>query len=298
MVSNWSKWRMACTYVQTAKNGRVRARFRSSKANMQPGYTQVPNEILEAMPDMGEAESKLTAVLIRLTYGYHRQEVKLKWDEMETLAKISRGGLSIAMKAVEKRGFFRRGRLSMWYVNSSEFELNKVQELDNSSNSELNEDENSSNSELDKSSNSEPFHSYKENSRKEKDPPTPQAPPSDLVEEVISAWNEAFPDKPAITERNRSIRKKLSRQLKDKEFQEVWRDALKAAKQSAYLTGESWFTLDWFCGNGKNGRMPGYMRCLVHEFAWKDQGHTAVFPNGKTFEDIINEVDLSDIYGN
>ena len=254
---------------------------------MKDGYTQVPNEILEAMPDMGEAESKLTAVLVRLTYGYHRQDVKLKWDEMETLAKISRGGLSIAMKAVEKRGFFRRGRLSMWYVNSSNSELNKVQEVGDSTKSEPIESVNSSGFELDKSTKSEPLHSYKENKDKEtKDPPAPKRPAvNKAVEEIITAWNNTFPDKPTITERNQSIRKRLAKQLKNQEFRDIWPDALEAAKKSAYLTGASWFTLDFFCGNGKNGRQPGYMRCLVHEWAWKDgelghgaNGHESAVP--------------------
>jgi hypothetical protein len=103
-----------------------------------------------------------------------------------------------------------------------------------------------------------------------KDPPTPRR---DLVEEIIAAWNDTFEEKRVI-ERNQSIRKKLTKQLKNPEFRDVWPDALKAAGESAYLTGESWFNLAWFCGNGKAGNLPGYMRCLMHEFAWKD-GHNS-----------------------
>lgn len=112
---------------------------------------------------------KLTAVLVRHTYGYHQSSVKLKWDEMTKLANLSKGGLSIAIKAVEKRGFFRRGRLSMWHTvpeNSSQSEPKEVQEIDNSSNREQKEPENSSNRELDKSLNRELSPLYKKRQSK------------------------------------------------------------------------------------------------------------------------------------
>ncbi len=81
-------------------------------------FTKTPNEILEAMALMGEAESRLTAVLVRLTYGYHKQEVKLTYNAMQEATGLSRGGVSNATNAVIERGFFRRGNKSMWFADS------------------------------------------------------------------------------------------------------------------------------------------------------------------------------------
>jgi phage replication O-like protein O len=265
---------------------------------MKPGYTQVPNEILKEIHDMSEAELKLTMAIVRVTYGYHKEDARMTWDDMCNDTGLSRPAVGRAIDAIENRGFFKRGRRSMWSVNSNKLLLNKGA---NSNNSELNEqvvtDENSNDKLPYDSNNKLPASSYKEKEEKKEDPPTPQ---NGKVEEIISAWNEAFPEKPTVTERNQSIRKKLTKQLRNSEFKDVWPDALKAAKQSAYLTAESWFNLDWFCGNGKNGRMPGYMRCLTHEFAWKDgQVNQPINSNGRnsqrSYQDVINDA-VDEVY--
>jgi len=121
------------------------------------GWTKTPNGILDAVPDMSEIEVKLTMVLVRATFGYHRDEVKMTYDDMQEATNIrGRASITRAINLVEKRGFFVRGRKSMWTVNSSIFELNPppeiVHEEDFSSNIEL---KNSSNIELDYSSNIE-----------------------------------------------------------------------------------------------------------------------------------------------
>lgn len=95
---------------------------------MVSNWTKTPNEILEAMPDMNEAELKLTAVLIRLTYGYHKESVKMTYDDMMKAANLSRGGVSNAIDDIGKRGFFRRGNKSTWYVNSLLSRLNDTEE--------------------------------------------------------------------------------------------------------------------------------------------------------------------------
>lgn len=94
----------------------------------EPGWTRTPNAILEAMPDMTKAELKLTAVLIRATYGYHKDNVRMTYDEMVTATDLSRGGLSNAIDAVVSRGFFKRGNKSMWYTNSLTSELKSIDE--------------------------------------------------------------------------------------------------------------------------------------------------------------------------
>lgn len=126
------------------------------------GWTKVPNIILDAVPDMSEIEQKLTFKLVRLTFGYHTNEVKLTYDDMQELTGIrGRASITKAVNLVEARGFFVRGCRSMWRVNSSKFEPNApveiVHEVDDSSNSELKESTNSSNSELNDGSNSSKF---------------------------------------------------------------------------------------------------------------------------------------------
>lgn len=146
------------------------------------GWTKTPNEILEAMPDMTEAELKLTAVLMRQTYGYHRNEVKMTYDDMMTKANInSRTTISDAIDRIERRGFFVRGRRSMWLINSPVNGLNQLDEspstglneVDDSPVDGLNEPEKSPLTGLDESPSTGLFQSYKEtpNGEKRKDRP-------------------------------------------------------------------------------------------------------------------------------
>lgn len=81
-------------------------------------FTAIPNDVLEAMPDIDMPELKLTAVLIRNTIGRLTQEVRMTYDEMQKLTGLSRGGVSAALDAVCKRGFFWRGNKSRWRVES------------------------------------------------------------------------------------------------------------------------------------------------------------------------------------
>jgi hypothetical protein len=93
-------------------------------------WTKTPNVRLEAMPGMGEAELKLTAVLVRQTYGYHRDGITMTYDTMQKETGLSRGGVSNAITAVSKRGFFTRGNKSMWYINSLPNRLNDTEETE------------------------------------------------------------------------------------------------------------------------------------------------------------------------
>lgn len=135
---------------------------------MTSNWTKTPNEILEAIPDMKEAELKLTMVIVRHTYGYHCESARMTYDDMEELTGMSRPAIGRAIDAIEKRGFFVRGRRSAWYINSNKLLLNEV---NYSNNSELNTKEDSNNSELKDGENSNnllPPSIYKEKDIKEK----------------------------------------------------------------------------------------------------------------------------------
>jgi hypothetical protein len=118
---------------------------------MQP-FTKIPNDILEAMQSMTEAESKLTALLVRVTYGYHKREARLTWSAIQTACNFSsRSTVARAIDLVNDRGFFSSERRSMWVVNSTDSVLNETL---NSTECVPNEDENSTVSVLDYSTDS------------------------------------------------------------------------------------------------------------------------------------------------
>jgi hypothetical protein len=119
-------------------------------------YTKIPNEILEAMQSMSDIESRLTAVLVRETFGWHRKECRLTWEDMVHKTGMSRGSIAKAMVAVVERGFFLRTWKSNWVVNSSKNELSTVQEVDESSENELSESSENELFSVDESSNFEP----------------------------------------------------------------------------------------------------------------------------------------------
>lgn len=87
----------------------------------QDGWTKTPNIILNAIPEMSEAELKLTMVLVRLTFGYHREDVRLTYNDMSKATGLSKPAISDAIDRIEEKGFFLRGRRSMWSINSKNF---------------------------------------------------------------------------------------------------------------------------------------------------------------------------------
>jgi hypothetical protein len=82
------------------------------------GWSQTPNEIIAAMPLMHGSELRCTLVLIRETYGYHRRQVKLTYEDFRRQTGIrSDQTLTDALKAVDSRGFFlRTGGQSNWMI--------------------------------------------------------------------------------------------------------------------------------------------------------------------------------------
>lgn len=80
-------------------------------------YTKLPNHIVDAMPDMSKAELKVTIAIVRHTYGYHKNECKLTFSELEELTGMSRGGVAAGVKSVVERGFFVHSG-SAWAVYS------------------------------------------------------------------------------------------------------------------------------------------------------------------------------------
>jgi len=74
-----------------------------------PNYTQVPNDLFdEIMRDMEGAELKVILAIVRLTVGYHREEVKCSIPKLAAITGLSRNGTKAAAKAAQERGLIER----------------------------------------------------------------------------------------------------------------------------------------------------------------------------------------------
>jgi hypothetical protein len=85
-----------------------------------PNYTQTPNDLFEWLPQMGEAELRVTLCAIRHTFGYHRDSFRLSLTNMMIETGLSRQGVLDGADAAEKRGTLNRtqdGGVTTWVVN-------------------------------------------------------------------------------------------------------------------------------------------------------------------------------------
>lgn len=73
-----------------------------------PNYTQVPNDFFSLLNDMEDAELRVTLVMIRQTFGYHRQGFKMGLNKLAEAAGLSRNGAKAGAEMAEERGTFKR----------------------------------------------------------------------------------------------------------------------------------------------------------------------------------------------
>jgi hypothetical protein len=73
-----------------------------------PNHTQTPNDFFTMLPDMQESEVRVTLVMIRQTFGWHREGFKMSIKELAAAAGLSRQGALNGAEAAEKRGTFKR----------------------------------------------------------------------------------------------------------------------------------------------------------------------------------------------
>lgn len=74
----------------------------------EPEWTQVPNKFFEMLPEMESSEARVTLIMIRETYGYHRESFKMGIGKLAEAAGISRNSAKDGAEAAEERGTFRR----------------------------------------------------------------------------------------------------------------------------------------------------------------------------------------------
>lgn len=73
-----------------------------------PNYTQVPNDFFSTIPDMEEVELRVTLVMIRETFGFHRETFRMGINKLATATGLSRNGAKAGAEAAQDRGTFRR----------------------------------------------------------------------------------------------------------------------------------------------------------------------------------------------
>lgn len=73
-----------------------------------PNYTQVPNDYFDLVMEMTTAENRLLAVLLRSTFGFHRDEIKMSIRELARLTKMSPQSVVDGAKRLEGRQLIER----------------------------------------------------------------------------------------------------------------------------------------------------------------------------------------------
>lgn len=73
-----------------------------------PNYTQMPNVLISLMPQMKEAELRVTLAIARETFGWHRKEKSLSLTRLCVLTGLSRQGVLNGIEEGLERHFIER----------------------------------------------------------------------------------------------------------------------------------------------------------------------------------------------
>jgi hypothetical protein len=91
-----------------AKMSQRQAIYKTTAVFPEPNHTQTPNNFFDMIPDMSDAELRVTLIMIRNTFGWHRDGFKMGINKLADAAGLSRNGTKDGAEAAEKRGSFRR----------------------------------------------------------------------------------------------------------------------------------------------------------------------------------------------
>jgi hypothetical protein len=87
----------------------MKKKFKTTAAFPDPNFTQVPNRFFDMLTeDMEASEARVTLVMIRQTFGFHRDTFKMGLGKLAGAAGISRNSAKDGAEAAEKRGTFCR----------------------------------------------------------------------------------------------------------------------------------------------------------------------------------------------
>jgi hypothetical protein len=75
-----------------------------------PTYTQIPNDFFDMISDkdMTESEIRVTLIMLRQTFGFHRQGFKMSMSKLADAAGMAYNSARSGALAAEQRGTFRR----------------------------------------------------------------------------------------------------------------------------------------------------------------------------------------------
>jgi len=74
----------------------------------EPNHTQTPNKFFDMIADMGDAELRVTLVMIRHTFGFHKSTFKMGMRKIGEASGLTRQGAIAGAEAAERRGIFKR----------------------------------------------------------------------------------------------------------------------------------------------------------------------------------------------
>lgn len=100
-----------------------------------PNYTQTPNALYDLMPQMKEAELRVTLAIVRETFGWHRETARLSISKLQKLTGLSRQGVINGTESGIERGTIIRekegdGYLYSLCVNEVDTDSQLVNEVD------------------------------------------------------------------------------------------------------------------------------------------------------------------------
>jgi len=78
----------------------------------QPGYTRIPNHILDAMCDLGNAELRVLLAIVRKTHGWQKECDVISFSQFQALTGLTRRNAFKAVEALEERGMIVREKKS------------------------------------------------------------------------------------------------------------------------------------------------------------------------------------------
>jgi len=70
-----------------------------------PTFTRIPNEIIEAMPTLGNAELRVLLAIARKTIGYQKESDRISFSQIEDMTGLAHRHVSTALQSLTKRGF-------------------------------------------------------------------------------------------------------------------------------------------------------------------------------------------------
>lgn len=87
----------------------MKNKFKTTAAFPEPNFTQVPNKFFDMLADnMESSEVRVTLIMIRQTFGFHRESFKMGLSKLSDATGLSRNAVKDGAEAAEKRGTFYR----------------------------------------------------------------------------------------------------------------------------------------------------------------------------------------------